>query len=204
MIITLASFKGGVGKTTTAVHIADYLQEFGPTLLIDGDPNRSALNWSKRGSLSFKVYDQLAAPKHIAKYEHVVIDTAARPNREDLESLSEGADLLILPTTPTALALDALVQSLDTLDDIDATYQIVLTMIPSAPRNTGDKARASLKKLGAPLLGQGIRTFAAYEKASLAGVTVGEVKRDRNAGIAAREMRTLAGEVVSLVGLDDE
>jgi chromosome partitioning protein len=50
MIITIASFKGGVAKTTTAVHLAAYLQDRSPTLLIDGDPNRSATGWSRRAS----------------------------------------------------------------------------------------------------------------------------------------------------------
>jgi len=39
MIITVASFKGGQAKTTTAVHLAAILHEQTPTLLIDGDPN---------------------------------------------------------------------------------------------------------------------------------------------------------------------
>ena len=42
MIITIASFKGGVAKTTTAVHLAAYLQDRSPNLLNDGDPNPSA------------------------------------------------------------------------------------------------------------------------------------------------------------------
>lgn len=49
MIITTASFKGGVAKTTTAIHLAAYLQTKGQTLLIDGDPNRSATRWAERG-----------------------------------------------------------------------------------------------------------------------------------------------------------
>ena len=42
MIITVAGFKGGVGKTTTAIHLACYFaQQSEKTLLVDGDPNRS-------------------------------------------------------------------------------------------------------------------------------------------------------------------
>jgi chromosome partitioning protein len=50
MIITVASYKGGVGKTTTAIHLAAYFQRLAPTLLIDGDIIRASTKWSHRGN----------------------------------------------------------------------------------------------------------------------------------------------------------
>jgi len=58
MIVTVTSYKGGVGKTTTAIHLAAYLQRLAPTLLVDGDGIRSATKWGQRGNgqgLPFKV-----------------------------------------------------------------------------------------------------------------------------------------------------
>ena len=63
-MITVAGFKGGIGKTTTAVHLACYFSGLGKTLLVDGDPNRSATGWSKRGegdNFPFKVVDLMQA-----------------------------------------------------------------------------------------------------------------------------------------------
>jgi chromosome partitioning protein len=49
VIITVAGHKEGVGKTTTAFHLAAILQEQAPTLLLDGDETRNATAWSRRG-----------------------------------------------------------------------------------------------------------------------------------------------------------
>ena len=101
MIITVCGFKGGIAKTTTAVHLASYLAQERPTLLVDGDPNRSATAWVKRGSFPISVIDERQAARFARDFEHIVIDTEARPEEEDLRTLADGCDLLVVPTTLT-------------------------------------------------------------------------------------------------------
>jgi chromosome partitioning protein len=107
MIITVVGYKGGVGKTTTAIHLAAYLQERGSTLLVDGDPNHSASRWVERSS-NFPVTVMAAetANTQLSIFQHVVIDTQARPSPTDLQDLAHSCDLMVLPCSPDALALE--------------------------------------------------------------------------------------------------
>jgi chromosome partitioning protein len=196
MIITVASFKGGVGKTTTAVHLATFLNERAPVLLIDGDPNRSATGWSRRGSLPFKVVDERQAAKFAKDYENMVIDTQARPSREDLEALAGGCDLLVIPTTPDALSLDALTLTVDVLKELGAErYRILLTMIPPKPSRDGDEARSMLVEAGLPLFTSNIRRLSAFQKAALLGVPVSAVKGDPRAASAWEDYQKVGEEI---------
>jgi len=177
MIVTVASFKGGVGKTTTAIHLAAFLQGHAKTLLIDADPNQSALAWASRGELPFLVVDQWQARALPTPYGHVVIDTPARPVADDLALLAASCDLLILPTTPDILALDALALMVQHLAGLPiAPYRILLTMIPPYPSRAGAEVRQRLTTTGLPLLAGGIRRYAVFQKAALAGTAVYDVK----------------------------
>lgn len=195
MIITVASYKGGVGKTTTSVHVAGYLQKIAPTLLVDGDPNRSATKWAKRGSLPFKIIDERLLAKYGRDYENIVIDTEARPSEEDMATLVEGCDLLILPTTPDVLALDALGLTLETLEVIGAkNYKVLLTIVPPKPSHDADEAREMLSSSGVPVFDSQISRRVAFQKAALGGMLVSETK-DQRAESAWREYAAVGKEI---------
>lgn len=184
MKISVVGFKGGIGKTTTAIHLAAYLQQFAPALLIDGDPNRSATGWASRGALPFRVEgEREAARSGVARdFEHIIIDTEARPSPADLQSAARVSDLLVMPSTPDTLSLEALLLTVGALEDAGLkSFRILLTIIPPRPSRDGDEARAMLRDRGLPVFKSGIRRAVAFQKAALVGSPVYDVADPRAA-----------------------
>jgi chromosome partitioning protein len=198
MIITVASFKGGVGKTTTAVHLAAYFRQFDKTVLIDGDPNRSSTAWAARGSLPFDVADEAMTAKVARAYEHLIFDTAARPDAEVLKVLADACDLLVIPTTADGLSFDALMLTVEALRRIEARrYRILITMTPPRPARDGEIAQEALRAQGLPVFSSTIRHIKAFKTAGTQGVLISDVK-DPRAQLGWEDYSSVGDELISL------
>ena len=180
MIITVASFKGGVGKSTSAVHLAAFFSTLAKTVLVDGDPNRSATAWAKKGNLPFEVVGEHQAAIYARQCEHLVIDTKARPESEDLKALAMGCNLLVLPCTPDPLSMEALMLTISAVRSLGSDrYRILLTIVPPRPIPEGENARRAIVEAGLPIFDGEIRRLIAFQRAVLDGVTVDQVKDER-------------------------
>jgi chromosome partitioning protein len=171
MIITITALKGGVGKTTTSIHLAAYLQEHAPTLLIDADRNRSALVWSREDKLPFTVASQAGATAIISKYTHIITDTQARPEQDELKDLVSSSDLLIVPTTANHLDIDTTIKTSELLEGWGAKYKILLTQVDSRTK-TGRAAKAILEEAKLPMFKAEIPLLVAFERSSSRGVII--------------------------------
>jgi chromosome partitioning protein len=200
MIITVTSYKGGVGKTTTAIHLAAYLQRLAPTLLVDGDAIRSATKWSQRGGetgLPFKVVNHAQMINHIRNYEHIIIDTEGNPTDDDFRDLAVNCDLLVIPAVPESVANDGLAHTLAKLHGLkNDRHRVLLTMVPPKPRTDGQQLREMLNQEQIPVFQAEIPRLAAFEKAAADGIPVYSVQGDRNAGRAWEAYEAAGKEIL--------
>lgn len=200
-IVTVCSYKGGVGKSTSAVHLAAYFASLGSTCLIDGDPNRSATAWGARGGFPFAVVDEVAAAKAARSHEHLIIDTAARPDMETLKALIDSCDQLVIPTTPDGLSFDALMLTVAELRKLDSSrFRVLVTMSPPKPARDGEIAREALAGMGVPVFETTIRSLKAFRVAGTSGVLVNQVK-DPRANLGWWDYQSVGDELISLLGI---
>jgi chromosome partitioning protein len=126
------------------------------------------------------VADEVQAAKLARDFAHVVIDTGQRPKRADLQALSEGCDILVIPTVPATLDTEGLVLTLQELNVIrTAKYKVLITKVPPPPETEAAQLRKELEAQGVPVFRTDIPRLKAFERAAAAGVLVNQVNDPR-------------------------
>jgi chromosome partitioning protein len=197
-IIAVTGYKGGVGKTITAIHVARYLSEKGTVLLIDSDPNRSVEKWAARADSppAFKVKNEKSAPAHIAGNDYLVLDTPARPDSNELREISQEAHLTILPCIPDAISLDPMLQMFNDLAP-GAIYRVLISIAPPRPSKSAEDLRQVLQANQIQTFRGLIRRSASVVKAIDSGVTTAEMKgRDHQPW---QDYKTVGKEIVEVI-----
>ena len=181
-VITMASRKGGAGKSTLTAHLAAFCHKAGRRcIVIDADPQGSVTLWHSLradGDLPLRSaargIERALALAMADGYEWAFIDTAASMWLVAQEAI-RSATLVLVPARPGFFDLNAVRETIATARERNKPYAVVLN---AAPVKRGDKeapavaqSRAYFDKLAIPVWSGQISQRAGYVLTLAAGAS---------------------------------
>jgi chromosome partitioning protein len=209
MIISVQNQKGGVGKTTLAIHISHALKLQKKTnriLLIDADPQGSARDWSaaRQSEPPFSVIaiDRPVLHREIPaiadNYDHIIIDGPPRAS-ELARSAISAADLVLIPVQPSpydvwaAQEIIGLIQEASVFkENLKSAFAINRKIVNTA---IGRDVIEALTNFNTPILKSQICQRVAFAESAATGQTVLETSPK---SAAAKEIKAIAKELLTL------
>jgi chromosome partitioning protein len=188
-VITLASRKGGAGKSTLTAHLAAFAQTQGHRcLLVDGDPQGSLALWHSRRAngqpplqSAARGIDRVVAQAMVEGYEWVFIDTSPTMWVVVQEAI-RAATLVLIPARPGFFDLAAVRETVAVARKHNKPYAVVIN---AAPVKRDEKespavalARSELDRLEIPLWSGQISQRTAYLVSLAAGASASELAPD--------------------------
>lgn len=179
MKIAVVNLKGGTAKTTSAMFLAAALARRGRTLLVDCDPQGSALSWSETAEadgyeLPFAMMGMPTKDVHrklsrvVGDYDHLVVDTP--PGEIAItRSALRAAEVALVATSPSVMDVSRFRPTLDLLADVedlneDLAYYVLITRTRRISRE-GRDARQVMEGMGLPVLKTEIPQLSFYSEA---------------------------------------
>jgi chromosome partitioning protein len=218
-IIVVCNKKGGPGKTTVILNLSASLAGKGSVLVIDADPQQSAVKWADSaeeddplpmavmGYTQEKVHQ--AIRKVIDQYDYILVDTP--PSSLAVSTITRSAllvaDLAVVPVIPSpldiweAVSIGVLLEEINDLREgngVDPLQCRLLINKMKSGTSLGAEIEGALKNINIPVLSSVLHEREAYKHAALDGTSVHSVKT--NGGRAAsKEIAQLTKEIVKII-----
>jgi len=208
-IITVATLKGGSGKSTVASCLAVqwHLQGRRPTI-IDADPQRSIARLAARERALGGVpvvedtseYAWKTARSIAAAGGPVIIDTPGFRSVTTLACIAT-TDFILVPVKPSPFDVDRMLDTLDILlKSVDGQRPVFRCLLTQTTRDSviAKHIRSELAEAGLPVLVSEMTNRVIYPEAALWGATPSLIER---AGPAAQDIAAIADEVNAILGI---
>lgn len=204
-VIALVGNKGGAGKTTLSVNLAAGLAKQTTAIVIDADPQGSAIQWNAFIGIkapisvlaaSDDLNDQLE--KLSKEYQYIIVDCPPSVHAPQTIKVLEISDLALIPVQPSPVDLWATVHTEKAVQQArqsNTNLQALLVINQLETRTTLSRlVRDALSEIDLPVAKTALRRRAVFRNSALEGKNVFEMGRR---GIdAAREIEQLISEVI--------
>ncbi|SFD34227.1 chromosome partitioning protein [Thiohalospira halophila DSM 15071] len=203
-VFAIANQKGGSGKTTLTMNLAAGLGQRGRTLVIDADPQGSAVQWSGLApeSRPFPV-PVIAVGGHPgrevehfrADYDYILIDCPPSLETDHTHKAMLASDTVLIPVLPSPVDLWASMNLADTVASIQQQrpgLEAYFVVNQLEPRSALSRAmQSALAEFDIPALESNIRRRAVYRNAAMEG---------RSVFCLGRQGETARAEITNLIG----
>ncbi|MGI4802905.1 MAG: division plane positioning ATPase MipZ [Janthinobacterium lividum] len=216
-VVVVANPKGGAGKSTTTLVLAQTLARMGASVtLVDADPNRPIVDWrSGASAVAFDVIGDVTEGsiirvirEHRAKHQFVFVDLEGTASRLVSRAITQ-ADLVLIPLQASGVdarqasrAVELIQEEEEALGGREIPFRVLLTRTnPAIATRIEKEIVGALANAGLPLLRTHLNERQAFKAMFVRRLALSELDPGQVNGLpeALRNADRLADELVDVL-----
>ncbi|WP_457108804.1 nucleotide-binding protein [Methylobacterium sp. P5_C11] len=211
-VISVCSTKGGVGKTTLVICLADaYARQGGSVAIIDADPNGHVSSWRDRAGEDCTVdvnektvLDQISDAA--SRYSLVFVDLEGAASQAVTYAIAE-SDLVLIPSKVSGMDLQEVFRTYEVVQRAEKMLRrpiparAVFTQMSPLSSRVAQHARQEVQAATIPVLRTEIIQRAAYQNIHFTGATPAHLDGDPK---ALQEVAGVLGELIEVLAVQQQ